>query len=83
MDLRPARGLVAWFLRWRELGGITLPTGIYLLPERMHDRTLIAHERMHQQQIARMGMVRFYLTYLWQLARYGYRNHPMEKDRKT
>lgn len=79
VDVKPARGLVAWFLRRQGLGGITLPTGIYLLPERLHDAELIAHERMHQQQIARMGMVRFYATYLWQLVRYGYKDHPLER----
>jgi hypothetical protein len=29
-------------------------------------------------QWARMGTVRYYLTYLWQVLRYGYKNAPME-----
>jgi hypothetical protein len=27
-----------------------------------------------------MGAVKFYLTYLWQMLRYGYWNSPMERE---
>jgi hypothetical protein len=30
-----------------------------------------------------MGAVRFYLTYLWQVLRYGYRNAPMEIEARN
>ena len=78
--IRPAPFPLAFLLRRSGFGGITLPWAAYILPERMDDHALIAHEKRHVEQIRRMGAMRFYLTYLWQWARYGYRAMPLERE---
>lgn len=78
LDIRPATGLIRFVLRRTGFGGVTLPWAIYLLPERIDDLALIRHERKHAEQIERMGAVRFYATYLYQVLRHGYRNAPLE-----
>ena len=78
--VRPAPAVLAFVLRRLGFAGITLPQGVYLLPERMDDHALIAHELIHVAQIQRMGVARFYLTYLWQWARYGYHAMPLERE---
>ena len=81
MNPRPARHLIRAWLRVTGFHGITLPPwGIYMLAERLGDDALIRHEQVHWAQYQRMGAVRFYLTYLWQVLRYGYRNAPMERE---
>jgi hypothetical protein len=30
-----------------------------------------------------MGLLQYYVTYLWGLVRYGYRNHPMEIEARA
>ena len=81
MNASHARGLIAWLLRRSRFHGVTLPPfGIYVLPERMHDEQLIRHEQVHWAQYKHMGLVKFYLTYLYQVFRYGYENAPMEVE---
>ena len=81
MNPKPARGLIGWFLRRTGFAGITVaPWGIYILPENLTNTNLIRHEQVHWAQWQRMGTVRFYATYLWQVARYGYWNAPMERE---
>ena len=76
---RPARGPILWWLRATGYGGITMPWGrAYLVPERLDDAGLRAHEAVHLEQIDRLGPVRFVARYLWLLARHGYERHPME-----
>lgn len=76
--IRRAPALIRFVLRRTGFGGVTLPWAIYLLPERMDDQTLIRHERKHAEQIERLGVLRFYVTYAWQVLRHGYRNAPLE-----
>jgi hypothetical protein len=77
--IKPAKHLVQWFLRTFKYGGITLPPfGIYILAERINEDRLRKHELAHWTQYQRMGFVKFYVIYLWNNARYGYRNNPME-----
>lgn len=83
MTIRPARGLIRYILRKTGFGGVTLPWAIYLLPERMTDQALIRHERVHAEQIKRMGVLRFYMTYAWQVIRYGYRDAPLEVEARA
>jgi len=84
MTPKPARHLIRWMLRWRGFAGVTLPPfGIYILAERMHDEGLIRHEQAHWEQYKRMGAIRFYLTYIWQVLRYSYRNAPMEVEARA
>lgn len=77
--MTPAPSILASILRWRGFRAITLPPfGIYALPECCGDARLARHEQAHWEQYQRMGLVKFYLVYLCQCARYGYRNAPME-----
>jgi hypothetical protein len=81
---RPARHIIAWTLRRFGFAGVALaPWGIYILPEHLGNQRLIQHERQHWQQYQRMGLLRYYVTYLWGLVRYGYRNHPMELEARA
>lgn len=81
MTPRPAKHLVALFLRATGYEGVTLPPwGIYILPQHLASDRLIRHEQCHWAQYQRMGAVRFYAKYIWLLLRHGYQNHPMEKE---
>ena len=81
MTPKPAKGLVAWVLRRTGFAGVALaPFGIYILPEQLDNNRLIRHEQQHWRQWQRMGTVRYYLTYLYEVLRYGYANSPMEKE---
>jgi hypothetical protein len=79
--LKPAPHLIRWFLKTFGYGGITLPPfGIYILAERLDEEELVRHEKVHWSQYERMGALKFYGAYLIGLIRYGYHNHPMEKE---
>ena len=81
MTPKPARGLVGWVLRRTGFAGVALaPWGIFVLPEHLANQRLTQHELDHWQQYKRMGMVKYYATYLYQVLRYGYRNSPMERE---
>ena len=84
MQPKPARGLIGWVLKRTGFHGVALaPWGIYILPAAMHSRRLTRHEQQHWRQWQRMGTVRYYATYLWQIVRYGYRNAPMELEARN
>jgi hypothetical protein len=77
MDVKPARGLLLWWLRRTRWAGLALPPlGAWV--EDLNNERLVRHELIHWAQWQRMGTVRYYATYLWQVLRYGYRNAPME-----
>jgi hypothetical protein len=80
MVIRPASGLIGWTLRRTGFAGVTLPWGIYILPERLQDERLIKHEREHARQIKEHGVIGFYARYLWFTLRHGYRNNPLEEQ---
>lgn len=81
MTPRAAPALVRLWLRRTKFHGVTLPPfGIYILEEKLSDVRLVDHEQVHWEQYKRMGLVRYYLTYLWQVMRYGYWNAPMERE---
>jgi hypothetical protein len=81
MPIKPARGPVKWVLKATGFGGVTLPPwGIFILPERINEPDLRRHEEVHWAQAQRMGIVKYYLTYLWQVLRYGYHDAPMERE---
>lgn len=44
---------------------------------------LVGHELAHIDQLEKMGLLRYWLTYLWLLAKHGYARHPMEIDAET
>lgn len=84
MTPRHAPHIVRWFLRTFGYGGITLPpVGIFILAERINEAPLIRHEQAHWAQYERMGLVKFYVTYLWLSLRHGYRNNPMEIEARA
>lgn len=84
MQIRLARGVVAWWLRVTGYAGITLPPfGIFLLRERFNDVRLRRHELAHAAQVLRYGIPGFYVRYLWLLARHGYENHPLEIEARA
>jgi hypothetical protein len=77
--IRTARGPLRWYLKTVGFCGITLPPfGVYILAEKLGDKSLCRHEMVHWQQAQRMGTLKFYAKYLWLLVRRGYWNHPME-----
>lgn len=79
----PMRTMPSW-LQWllpRPYVAITLPPwGMFARPGREADPQVAAHEAVHWAQATAMGVWRFYATYLWQLMRYGYAQHPMEQE---
>jgi hypothetical protein len=78
--MKPATGIVRWFLLTFGYGGITLPPfGIYVLAERMNEKDLARHENVHWTQYQELGAIKFYALYLWYNLRYGYHNNPMER----
>ena len=81
MTPRPVPHVISWFLRTCGFGGVTLPPlGIFILAERINEDALVKHEQVHWAQYQRMGLVRFYATYIYQVLRYGYHNAPMEVE---
>jgi hypothetical protein len=84
MTPRPARHIIAWFLRRFGFAGVALaPWGIFVLPEHLHSQRLTRHEIAHWRQYQRMGAIRYYATYAWQVLRYGYRDAPMEVEARA
>ena len=84
MTPRPAPHIIRWFLRTTGYAGICLPpVGIYILAEHMYSDRLIRHEQAHWRQWQRMGTVRYYATYVWQVLRYSYYNAPMEIEARA
>jgi hypothetical protein len=81
MVVRPATALIGWTLRRTGFAGVTLPWGIYILPERLQDERLVRHEQEHARQIDELGVIKFYALYFWYLLRFGYTSaHPLEKE---
>lgn len=82
--VRTASGLIRWWLKLTGYAGITLPPfGIFIVSERINDERLIRHEQVHWQQAQKLGVVRFYVQYLWFNLRYGYHNNPMEIEARA
>jgi hypothetical protein len=72
---------------WKLLLGITGCAAfaapwriVYVLAPYLHHEALLAHERVHLEQIDREGPVMFSVKYLWWLATKGYWNHPYELE---
>ena len=61
----------------------TYNTGVIAQAELFNRRALVRlfrHELEHVYQIERMGVLRFYASYLWIILRTGYKNHPLEEE---
>lgn len=59
---------------------VLIPRRIFLGRRAQPSLRLLAHELVHVEQLERMGMLRYWWTYLVLLLRCGYREHPMELD---
>lgn len=95
-EIKPARYLIAEFLRFQGFYALTAPWGaIYILPEIMpvcmcrdpkgfmiidENNRLIRHERCHEAQMKREGTARFLVKYLWYKLRFGYWDNPYEVE---
>jgi hypothetical protein len=76
-----ARGMLARFLRRNGFAAVTMPwRRVYILPEWEGVDEIIAHERVHLEQIERDGPLKFTVLYLWWLLRYGYEKNPYEAE---
>lgn len=72
-----------WLLRrvFRWIGGITLGHRVYFKHAKADiEAWRVEHERVHVWQVEKHGIVKFYLTYLFYLLRYGYRANPYEVE---
>jgi hypothetical protein len=68
-------------LRWSWIGGITIYPFIFFKRTREEvTDTLFRHEMQHIYQVERLGWFRFYLTYLWQNIRVGYKKNKYELE---
>lgn len=82
--LKTAPRLIAWVLRKQGFRGVCLPPfGIYAVPGSETDLRLRRHESAHWEQARRMGVIRWYVTLLWQYAKYGYWNAPLEREARS
>lgn len=64
-------------------GGVTLGHGIFLVEGKWNDQ-LVAHELRHVHQYQTMGGIDGFMPiYLTQIAQYGYRDAPLERDARA
>jgi hypothetical protein len=74
-----------WFQRWiigRWNGKVLYPYVLFAVSKAKVSDRLFRHELQHVYQVWRMGWFGFYLGYLWQGIRHGYKNHPFELEAK-
>lgn len=89
IDMKPTPALLRFILEnFADAWAITLPPfGIYCLPTIMLDDEkagrMKRHENVHWSQYKKMGVVRYYITYIWQYVRYGYEKMPMEIEARA
>lgn len=67
--------------------GVTYPPFGILIKRRWWDSVgytrrarLIRHELVHWEQYERIGLVGFWILYVYGRIRFGYKNHPMEVE---
>lgn len=82
--MTPARIVrVPFLLAWppRAYAAQVLLPGVIFVRRGVHaSPRLIAHELVHVDQLERMGLVRYWVRYLWFLARHGYWDNPLESE---
>ena len=80
-QVKPAKGLIRAYMRLCGFDGWASAWGVaYIMPDKMHDKPLIAHEICHLCQMQKEGVFRFLVRYSWYLVRYGYRKNPYEVE---
>lgn len=73
-----------WFLKTTKYSAITMPwSTVYILPEQLSNKGLLAHEKVHLDQIAKVGPLKFTILYLWYNLKYGYWNNPLEIEARN
>jgi hypothetical protein len=74
-----AKGPIAAWLKFVGHHAITLPPfGIFIRPDHIDDAYLRRHESVHWEQAKEIGVIMFYIKYLYFQVRYGYQDNPME-----
>ena len=77
MKIRPVYNFLPLRRTW--IGGITIYPFIFFKRRREEiSDTLFRHELEHIYQVERLGWFKFYLTYLWQSIRVGYKKNKYE-----
>lgn len=66
-----------WWMFWAG-GMVGYPFIFFRM--RYPTEQLFKHELMHCYQVRRMGILKFYFTYVLLYIRHGYNNHPYEKE---
>ena len=80
----PARGLLRWLLERSRFDGIAIPPfGVWIEPKHLDSAGLIRRELRHLEQAREMGVLKWYVTYIWFTLRYGYRDNPLEVDARA
>jgi len=79
MKFRIVKGKLPWMF-WAD--GMVLVWFVLLKdqPSFRADEILYRHELQHCYQMEEKGRIRFYLSYLWELIRKGYRGNKYEKE---
>ena len=65
------------------VAGFTLGHIILLKPDYAKDKTLLAHELVHVNQVERMGQDAFVKRYITEMEMVGYRHSPLELEAYT
>jgi len=65
----------------KKFNGLSLaPLGIFIRPDRLTDKTLIHHEKIHWEQQKEMGFLPFYIWYGLEWMWKGYRKISFERE---
>lgn len=67
----------------KRFSGMAITIAPFIFYNGVMSEELKRHELVHIEQVKRLGWIRFYLTYLWYIARYGYKNNPFEVEARN
>jgi hypothetical protein len=59
------------------------PFGIFIKKDHADNKALLQHELIHWRQYQNAGLLRYYVCYGCQLAKYGYDGMPMEQEARV
>jgi hypothetical protein len=82
---QPLRDVVIYTgLLGSNIDGLTLGHSVLIRRGHHRDIGLLSHEFRHVQQYEKYGSIAAFLSdYLWQVAEFGYRKAPLEKDARN
>ena len=84
LKIKRAWGPIKWFLDFQQFAAITIPyCGIYIIEGCENNQALIRHERKHEEQINRLGAVRFVISYWYFCFKFGYYQNPFEIEARA